>query len=277
MLYDNDDYLNGLESNPGWFVHYPEPDGEYYLFEPIPGLICEKDSTDILCNQPLPPHYHIFKAWHDAKQDCNLRNEDISIYPNNECLNKRFGRLDEVVGEKNCKLQHIWRLEVKSRPCMIKNANPEEIDLYQICGADEAFLCTKISIIEKQRVDDADRIAHAKFREEIAAREETRKLYFSDLRNVAADRWTTRELSTAIRCDMQGECSDYFPKNDGQCNIYNILGNEVKSKLCMQKYATQKELNLYEDCGNYGHFICIKGAFKHQWVIDYIKSKKKQL
>ena len=189
MLYDNDDYLNGLESNPGWLAHYPEPDGEYYLFEPIPGLICEKDSNDILCNQPLPPHYHIFKAWHYAKQDCNLRNEDISIYPNNECLNKRFGRPEEAVGEKNCKLQHIWRLDVKSRPCMIKNAKPEEIDLYQICGADEAFLCTKISVLKKQEIDESDKAHNKKVYDEIAKRKEATKSYFTDPKNIATNEW----------------------------------------------------------------------------------------
>lgn len=196
MLYDEDIYLNGLDPNvhPGYSVPYPQDHlaGEYHAYyqrdfcfreaDYNPGaspFSCEEKIVKTFSDEveksrkflpgyhPFPINYEIFKIWHYAKENCTLNNENINLYPDNECLNQRFGRVDEPVGKSNCRQYYFWDLEVTSRPCMIKNAKLEEIDLYQICGADSAFLCTKISVTIKQEKAESTKIARSKAFKEI--------------------------------------------------------------------------------------------------------------
>ena len=197
MLYDSDDYLNGLDHSVHKNVEYCyknvclfslmdyEPTafpGHYisaasYSLECILKNNCSIDNPYCYPNPYLPGNNHyppepeIAKLWHIAKEECNIiekidkhpvsdclierfgRVGKLGILPNNTCLNDRFGRTDEPVGEEKCSTYYFWRLEVKSRACMIKNAKLEEFDVYEICGKyDDAFLCTKDSIIYKQKL-----------------------------------------------------------------------------------------------------------------------------
>ncbi len=46
---------------------------------------------------------------------------------------------------------------------MIKNAKPEEIDLYQICITSSAYLCTKASITARQQNESSQWAAAIEF------------------------------------------------------------------------------------------------------------------